>query len=157
MGKLLFYIVGLMFLILGSCSEEITPTPYEYTKVFTGENSKTWKLKFIEYTLDGAVDETFNLSCASDDQYVFYAGSERAYQATTGTQKCSSDESNVINDTWSFNNASATLTMVLPFFTESALPFIVREAKKKKLEIEIFLDEENTSSYRMHFESTDEN
>ncbi len=157
MSKQLLLFASLTLLVFSSCTEEITPTPYEYTKVFTGENSKTWKLKFIEYTLDGAVEETFNLSCASDDQYIFYAGSERAYKAITGAKKCSSDESDVINDAWSFNNASATLTMVLPFFTESGLPFIVREAKKKKLEIEIFLDEENSSSYRIHFESTDEN
>ena len=157
MGKIIISAAGLIFFVFSSCTEEITPTPYEYTKVFTGEKSKTWKLKFLEYTLDGKVEETFNLSCASDDQYVFYAGSERAYKAITGSVKCSVDESDVINDTWSFNNASATLTMVLPFFREEGLPFIVREAKKKKLEIEIFLDEANTSSYRMHFEATEEN
>lgn len=150
-------IVLIWLLIFGSCSEEVIPTPYQYTKIFTGENSKTWKLKFLEQTLDGDVEETFNVACGSDDQYIFYANSERAYKVITGTKKCASDESDVINDSWSFNNASATITMVLPFFTESSLPFIVREAKKNKLELEIFLDEENTASYRIHLELTSEN
>jgi hypothetical protein len=156
MGKIQLTAIGSLFILMSACTEQVTPTPYQYTKVFTGQNSKTWKLKFLEQTLDGKVEETFNLTCASDDEYVFYANSERAYKASTGFQKCAPDESIVINDTWSFNNASATLTMVLPFFTESSLPFIVREAKKNKMELEIFLDEKNTASYRIHFESTSE-
>ena len=155
MSKFQIALVGLLILV--SCSEEVIPTPYEYTKIFTGETSKTWKLKFLEQTLDGDVEETFNVSCGSDDQYVFYANSERAYKVTTGTKKCDVDESDVIDDSWSFNNASATLTMILPFFTTSSLPFIVREAKKNKLELEFFLDEENTKSYRIHLESVKEN
>ena len=44
--------------------------------------------------------------------------------------------------------------MLLPFFSATtAYPFIVREAENKTLELEIFLDEENTQSYRIHFES----
>ena len=157
MDKIKITIISLLFLILGSCTEEILPTPYEYTKIFTGEKSKIWKLNFLEQTLDGKVEETFNVPCAIDDEYIFYANSERAYKATTGSKKCASDESDVIDDSWTFNNASATLTMVLPFFTESSLPFIVREAKKNKLELEIFLDEENTTSYRIHLELFKEN
>ena len=156
MGKIHIALLSMLLLVVVSCTEEVTPTPYQYTTVFTGKNSKTWKVIFLEQTLDGAVEEKFNVACAIDDQYIFYANSERAYKATTGSKKCSSDESDVINDSWSFNNASATLTMVLPFFTESSLPFIVRVARKNKMELEIFLDEKNTSSYRIHFEATNE-
>jgi hypothetical protein len=152
-----FHIACFVLLVYGSCSEDISPTPYEYTKVFTGETSKTWKLKFLEQTLNGEVEETFNVSCGSDDQYTFYANAERAYKVTTGTKKCSAEEADVIDDSWSFNNASATLTMILPFFTDSSLPFVVREAKKNKLELEFFLDQENTSSYRIHLELSTEN
>ena len=152
-----FHITLVGLLIMCSCSEEVLPTPYEYTKIFTGENSKTWKLKFLEQTFDGNVEETFNVACGSDDQYTFYANSERAYKVTTGAKKCDTDESDVIDDSWTFNNASATLTMILPFFTESSLPFIVREAKKNKLELEFFLDEKNTASYRIHLELSNEN
>lgn len=157
MGKTKISFGSILLILLTSCSEEVTPTPYSYTKVFTGATSKTWIVKFLEQTLDGVVKETFNVSCASDDEYVFYANPERAYKATTSTKKCSTDEPDVINDTWSFNNASATLTMVLPFFSLSGLPFIVREAKKNDMVLEIFLDEKKTSSYRIHLESTKEN
>ncbi len=147
-----------LILLSLACSEEIKPTPYTYTTIFTGENSKTWKLKFLEQTLDGEVVETFNIACASDDRYIFYANTERAYEAVTGSQKCYQDpEAAVISDSWSFTNSSATLTMLLPFFsTDFSLPFIVREVKKNKMELEIFFDETSTESYRIHFDAVDE-
>ena len=157
MGKFLFAFSAVVLLFCNSCTEQVTPTPYTYTKVFTGENSKTWKVKFLEYTLDGKVDETFNLTCDANHLYTFYANSERAFEVVAGSNKCTTDEADKITDTWSFNNASATLTMILPFFTDSSLPFIVRDARKSKLELEFFLDEENTTSYRIHFEVTKEN
>ena len=148
----------LLLLMIGACTEQITPTPYTYTSVFTGAHSKTWTVKFLEQTQNGEVAETFKLdACWNDNEYTFYANSEHAFTATSGAAKCSDTEADVINDTWGFNNATATLTMVLPFFTESSLPFIVKEAKKGNMQLEIFLDENNTSSYRIHFESTSEN
>ena len=155
--KYSYLLVFSLVLLSFSCSEELKPTPYQYTTIFTGENSKTWKLKFLEETLDGDVIETFNIGCAADDKYIFYSNPERLYEAITGSQKCSSDEENKITDSWSFNNASATLTMLLPFFTtESSIPFIVREVKSNKMELEYFFNEENTESYRIHFEAIDE-
>ncbi len=152
------YILTLsLALLFFSCTEEIKPTPYEYTSIFTGANSKTWELKFVEETLNGDVVDRFNISCASDDEYIFYANTERSYEAVTGSQKCSDGEDDVITTAWSFNNATATLTMLLPFFTtEGSLPFIVREVKSNKMELEIFFDESNTGSYRIHFDATDE-
>jgi hypothetical protein len=141
-----------------SCSEELVPTPYTYTKVFTGENSKTWKIKFLEETYEGKVIERFPLNCATDDEYTFYANSEHTFEALTGTQKCDSTEPGLIEDVWTFTNASATLTMILPFFSvNSTVPLIVRAADDDEMELEIFLDEENTASYRIHFEVIDEN
>ncbi len=142
-----------------SCKDEITPTPYTYTKVFTGENSKTWKVKFLEETLDGEVIETFTIDCASDDKYIFYNNTDRRYEAITGNSKCfdNPEEADTIIDTWTFNNGFATITMILPFFDpEFSFPFIVREVESDKMELEIFFGE-NRSSYRIHFDATDEN
>ncbi len=153
------WVIGILQLTgIASCSEELKPTPYVYTKVFTGEHSKTWKVKFLEQTLNGDVIETFTVACASDDQYTFYANPEHAYQAKTGLNKCyTNPEPDVINYSWDFNNASATLSMLLPFFDPtSSLPFIVLEVKKDNMEVEIFLNEKNTKSYRIHFEATHE-
>ena len=142
-----------------SCSEEIKPMPYTYTQNFTGATSKTWKLSFLEETLNGKVIGTFSVSCAADDQYTFYANSERLYEVKTGSLKCYQDpEPALISDTWTFNNATATLTMILPFFRQdTSLPFIVKEVRKNKMEVEIFLDEPNTRSYRVHFDALSEN
>ena len=142
-----------------SCKEEPAPIPYTYTKVFTGEHSKTWKTKFFEQTLDGKVVETFNITCTTDDQFKFTANAERAYQVTSGSKKCNTDpvEEDVIIDNWDFVNATATMIMIFPVFDPiQRIPFIVREAKTNSMVLEYFFDEDGKESYRIHFESTDE-
>jgi len=150
---LIFYL--LIFMV--SCKEDVSPVPYTYTKIFTGENNKTWKVKFVEETLNGEVIASFVIDCASDDEYIFYNNFEHAFEARTGSKKCENpSEAAIITNTWSFTNGSSMLTMVLPFFTsEVALPFIVKEASQDKMELEIFFDEDK-SSYRIHFDATDE-
>lgn len=157
MKRFLLYFLFAVLVIFTGCSEEIAPTPYTYSKFFTGENSKTWKIKILEETLDGKVIDRFTLACATDDRYTFFAATGHAFEAVTGSNKCSAEEQNVIEDVWTFNNANATLTMLLPFFVvDSTLPFIVREVDENGMELEIFLDEANTSSYRIHFDVVDE-
>jgi hypothetical protein len=139
-----------------SCTEDITPTPYTYTKLITGENSKTWKIKSYEYVVDGEVDDRFTVDCSSDDEYIFYA-KDRAYQVDTGSKRCDETEIDLITDTWAFANSTATLTIILPAFTsEFALPFFVRELDDDDMELEIFLDNENTESYRIQLDAIDE-
>ena len=156
--KTTYILVLSLVLLVFSCSEEIKPTPYNYTTIFTGQNSKTWKLKFAEETLNGDVTETFNIACGTDDKYIFYADAERSYEAVNGSRNCQNQgDYGVIRTSWSFNNASATLAMLLPFFTtEGSIPLIVREVKGNKMELEYFFNEENTQSYRLHFDATDE-
>lgn len=144
-----------------SCSEELNPTPYTFSEKFTGKNNKTWKVKFLEITVDGDVVRTIGISCAIDDQHIFYANSERAYQVYTGNRKCAAEgeepEPDLISDSWAFSNATATLTIVVPFLTPNfRLPFFVREVDDNEMELEFFLDEANTESYRLHFEAIDE-
>ena len=142
-----------------SCSEKTDPQPYTYSKVFTGETKKTWKVTFLEETLNGEIVDTFTVGCGTDDEYIFYNNSEHTFEVITGNNKCDTapEEPDTIKDTWTFSNASATLTMILPFFTsDQSLPMIVRKVKGDKMELEIFLDEKNTSSYRVHFDAIDE-
>jgi len=150
------FIVSISVLTVISCSEELKPTPYTYTKIFTGENNKTWKIKLFEETLNGEVIDKFLPSCASDDKFKFYANTEHLFEAVSGSRKCAEDEPDVTSDSWSFSNANATLTMVLPIFADNSLPFFVREADEDDMKVEIFLDETNTASYRIHFEKVDE-
>jgi hypothetical protein len=151
-----YLLFSICLIVAMGCSEEFTPTPYNYTKVFTGENNKTWKIILFEETLNDEVVEKFLPSCVSDDRYVFFANSEHTLEAASGSRKCFEDEADITTDTWSFSNATATLTMILPILADNALPFIVREAEGDDMEIEIFFDETNTSSYRIHFEAIDE-
>ncbi|MDZ7647610.1 MAG: hypothetical protein U5K54_10790 [Cytophagales bacterium] len=96
--------------------------------------------------------ERFPLNCAVDDTYTFYANSERTFEALTENPKCSSTEPSLIEDVWSFTNASGnTLYGITFLFSDLTSPLIVRAADDDEMELEIFLDEENTASYRIHF------
>jgi len=147
---------GLLSIAVVACHQELEPTPYAYTQFFTGKISKTWAMTFLEYTKDGKVVDRFPIDCAKDDQYIFYSTSDRLYEMKSGSQKCSTDEADKLTDTWSFNNASATLTMIIPVLSSQSLPFIVRKVDKDDLTLEIFLDQEGIESYRIYFKLTDE-
>jgi len=139
-----------------SCSEELKPTPYAYTKLFTGENNKTWRIKLFEETLRDTVIARSLPSCLTDDSFVFYSNTEHLYETTSGSRKCFEDEAGQTTSSWSFSNSTATLTIVIPFLSDNALPFFVREADEDDMTIEIFFDEESTESYRLHFSAIDE-
>jgi hypothetical protein len=154
------WVIGFLLIAwVTSCTEAVVPTPYTYTKVFTGEHSKTWKAKFFEQTLDGTVVQTFAVSCMTDDLFTFTANSEHSYKVATGSKKCNTSpaEGDVILDTWAFVNPSATLQIILPVFDPAnRTSFIVREAKKNGMVLEIFFDATGKESYRIHFEVTSE-
>ena len=156
MRAIIQFFVGVGFLIVISCSEELKPTPYTYTKVFTGENNKTWKVTLFEETLDGEIIDKFMPGCLTDDQFIFYANTDHLFEATSGSKKCFTDEPALTQNTWTFSNANATLTMVLPILSDNALPYFVRDVDDNDLEVEIFFDEANTASYRIKFEAIDE-
>lgn len=137
-----------------SCSEALKPVPLTYTKVFTGDDHKSWSIQYLQFKQEGKGDQTFGLdACQADDKYIFYANPDREYAIDNNSTTCTSDigVSNSITDTWSFVNATATLTIIIPVFSDSALPFFVRSATDKQLVLEIFTDQSNTSSYRIYF------
>ncbi|MEO7989250.1 MAG: hypothetical protein ABI663_06895 [Chryseolinea sp.] len=157
--KLSFTLFSCLVLFGSSCTEEIQPTPYNSTTIFSGANSKTWKMKFMEIAFNGEVVQTDIDACSTDDKFIFYANSEHTLEVTTGSKKCDSNpaEASTIVDSWSFNDATATLTMLYPpLATDGGLPFIVREVKGNKMELEIFLNQSNTVGYRIHFDAVDE-
>ena len=139
-----------------SCSEDIKPTPYTYTRFFTGANSKTWKVKLFEQTLDGKVVDRFLPSCLTDDRFVFQANSDHGYQTTSGSRKCFDEEQASTVNTWSFVNATATLTMVFPLFDDNPIPFFVRKANNEDFEAELYFGDTQAESYRIQFELVDE-
>jgi hypothetical protein len=150
------FLFGLVGWFASSCREDIEPTPYLYTRYFTGEISKTWAMTLVEYTEDGEVIDRFAIDCAKDDEYIFYATSDRLYEVNSNVDKCFEEEEDTLIDTWSFNNASAQLTIILPILSSQQLPFIVRKVDDDDLTLEIFLDQEGIESYRIYFKLTDE-
>ncbi|MEO5978104.1 MAG: hypothetical protein ABIS36_26565 [Chryseolinea sp.] len=152
--KLLILVLGLISVF--SCEEELKPMPFTFTKFFTGATSKTWKVSFFEETLNGTVTDNFLPGCIADDQFKFYANAEHLYETTSGTNKCFEDEAGLTSSSWSYTTNNATLIMLLPIFSSDPLPFFVRKVNKDDLQIEIFLDDKNTASYRIHLKVIDE-
>ncbi|MBX2916466.1 MAG: hypothetical protein KF856_14445 [Cyclobacteriaceae bacterium] len=155
---LTFSLIVITVLVIG-CSEEIKPSPYTYSQLFSGKNQKTWAFKSIVLWEKGKSDTNLSLiSCISDDLYIFYADAEKKYEITNGATKCAADEPDIVlTDTWSFVNGGATLNIVIPFLSDLTLPYIVREVSASNMVLEIFINESNTQSYRMAFQSTSEN
>lgn len=157
--NLLFYF---LFLLIGSlgCTESAEPKPYSYSKIFTGEVSKTWKLDRLVFREKGKTDEILGLSnCEKDDLYTFYANDEKLFEVDNGTIACASDNGNdlLVSYVWEFNQAKASLSMVTPnIFGYFFIPFIVKDADDKAMELELFLDEDATVSYVLFFKLVDE-
>ncbi|MBL0745264.1 hypothetical protein [Chryseolinea lacunae] len=155
-----------LLLLASACNEELKPKPYTYTQVFTGESSRSWKLTRLTIKEDGKGDVNFNEAdlrqalgaCAADDLYTFHADPQKTFEVLEGATTCKPGDPQVyLTDTWSFSNANATLSFVFPVLADVRLPYFVRNVDDSQMEIEIFLDENNTSSYRMVFKATNSN
>jgi len=147
---------GLLTVI--SCSEDFTPTPFTFTKLFTGENNKTWTIDLIEISVDGNVVDRFAEDCLKDDRFIFHANDEHSYEAHSGRSKCFQvePEPDFVLDTWSYSSATATLTFVIPRVSDISRPYFVREVDEDDMIVEFFFDQANTESARIHFEAIDE-
>jgi hypothetical protein len=155
----------IIFSLALSCSEEIKPIPFDYSRILSGNTSKTWVLRrwVLLRERDGQVDFTFNEysdlnPCMRDDRYIFYRNPEKAYEVNNGFLKCSANEPDVLlSDTWSFTNAGATFYFVLPLIADFAVPFIVKEIDNKNLTLMVYLDQAGTVKWEFGFESISEN
>ena len=145
-------------LIFASCSEDPKPIVNEFYKIITGKTKKTWKVTGIKWTGDEKEDINYSLSsCYKDDLYTFYANEERLYEVSNGPSKCSDSEPDqLVSDSWSFVNATSTLTIVFPLLSDSSLPYFVRKVTSKEMTLEIYIDQDNTYSYAITLQSVSE-
>ncbi len=103
-------------LLVAACSESKEPEPITFYQVFTGKTQKSWVVTGVTWTGEGQSDINYSLNaCYADDEYIFYANADRRYQVTNGSRKCDSTEPDIlVDDSWSFVNATATLTIAAP-------------------------------------------
>lgn len=143
-----------------SCSEDFTPKPLTFTKLFTGETNKTWDLSKVQSREKNKNVVTYNLSsCQGDDRYTFYANAERLYEVTNGRNSCDAGEEDLlVSYTWEYNSASATLNLVLPhLFGNFIVPFTVMEIDDDDMILELALNDDSTTAYILYFTKIDEN
>jgi hypothetical protein len=159
--KLSFFVFfALVIIATTSCSEDVKPTPFTFSKNFTGDNDKTWSIDKLVLRETGKKDQTLSLeTCESDDQYKFYANDEKLFEVYNGNKKCATDEDDLIlSYQWSYASANANLTMVVPhIFGNFLIPFIVKKVDSDEMQLEVFLNEENTISYLLYFKVVNEN
>lgn len=141
--------------IMLSCSETKEPSPLLFTKAFTGNDHKSWTVQFIVLKQAGKGDQRLSFSpCESDDIYTFYTGPDRLFTIDDHSTNCTNGgTSKDITDTWSYNSATATLNIIMPPLSDHQLPFFIRSVNDDQLVLEIFLDQDNTRSYRIYFSS----
>lgn len=153
--KISFYCFLGAACFFASCSEVLKPDPLLYTQIFTGTDHKSWSITNLQFLQDGKGDVSYQLQpCELDNQYIFYANTDRHYQVRNGAAKCDTTEGDVlVDDTWSYVTATATLTANIYILGDQALPFIVKSADKSQMTLEIFADQDNTSSYRIYFKA----
>ncbi|HZY81306.1 MAG TPA: hypothetical protein VFE50_17405 [Cyclobacteriaceae bacterium] len=151
--KMKRYMIVALLSMLIACSEPIEVKPFTYPQVFTGDGvRKAWSIRSVQLLQKGKGTQTFRFDpCTLDDLYVFYNNSERSYQVTMGATKCEDTDPVVIADSnWSFVNATATLTIVMPLLSDSPLPFVLNEIDETKMVLDIYFDD-NNSNYRFNF------
>ena len=159
--RFLLAVVSGCLILLNSCTEIKEPQPLTYTQLLTGSEKKTWVLTSFEVIDEGEgsgdipATQLFSNNCELDDQYVFYAGSERKYEFSNGPTKCSPTEAEILlTDQWAFTNANATLEFAFPLLAGSnRLPFTVRSLTETKMVLEIYLGENIDASYTFTFTS----
>jgi hypothetical protein len=150
-------LIGLLF-ILFACTEEVVVKPFDYPKIFTGEDHRSWVIRSFQIVREGrgtisGDPVSFFGACVADDIYTFHYNSERSYVITDGAKKCSASDPDVIVDSsWSFVNSTSTLTIIMPILSDQPLPFTLKEVDDTKLVIDIYYDE--TSAYRFNFKTT---
>jgi hypothetical protein len=151
------YLAIILLMILAGCTEEPEVIPYDYTRVFTGDDKKGWSIRSYQYLEEGKAPQTGRLpDCLSDDVYIFFANEERRMEIRDSDEKCVPEDPDLLTEgTWGFSNTSATLSLPFPLLADplvfGAVPFIVRDADEDSMTLEIFFGEENEFSYRFSF------
>jgi len=151
-----FILIGLLITLLAACTEQVDITPYDFPKVFTGESSRSWKLRSLQLIREGkgAVPLTVR-ACEADDIYTFYFNSDRRYTVSNGASKCSDSEpDDLVDSNWGFINSTSTLTIMMPLFGDGDIPFTLKEADDTKMTIDIYVDEAKTAAYRVNLRVT---
>lgn len=150
------HLIIALAVLLFSCTEKVEPTPYTYPQLISGKEKKAWKLNAISFIEDGKNDINYSLpECILNDLYTFYGNQEKRMEASEGASKCSASDPNIfLQDSWSFVNATASLTFIFPLLADVPLPYIVTELNGSNMTLEIFADQEATQKFRMKFRAT---
>jgi hypothetical protein len=109
---------GISFLLLAAvlmgCSEELDPKPAEYSKLLTGEKSKTWSLTRLYFVFENEQFDPVDITnllpqCERDDQYTFFREG-KVLEIQEGPSKCNPEDNDLIaRTTWDIVNANASL------------------------------------------------
>lgn len=145
--------------LFGGCSEKIEPIPNTYSQLLTGTEKKTWRmvsLQVFDNGQSGSVTPIANSGiapCIYDDLCTFYANDVRKFEASEGATKCqTTDDDLYLTDTWTLNNADASLEFYLPILN-GKFPWTIKNLTANVLTIEYYFEDIN-ASYRFTLNAT---
>jgi hypothetical protein len=137
-----------------ACSEPVEVEPLTYSEIITGETKRAWSIRSLQLVRPGKADITYRiLDCEVDDLYVFYNNPEKTFQVLIG-QVCNEGDPQIAESSWSFVNATSTLTMLIPLLTDppyGLVPFVLKEIDDQKMVLDVYLDDQGTA-YRINFQ-----
>lgn len=115
MKKATIYLLILFGLSTIQCSESIEETPYTYSQMLTGEESKSWRLTEMFLLQDDFESLDYNIfsECFDDDEFVFYNNAQKLYEAKQGSRRCFEGDDVYLTDRWYIVNATATISFPL--------------------------------------------
>ncbi|QHT65535.1 hypothetical protein GXP67_02060 [Rhodocytophaga rosea] len=157
MNKFTYLIVLLMVmsLCLAGCSEEFEPTPLTYSKLLSGDSSKTWRLTGYSIVEEGKQPLTFDLNdpsdpdnCVYDELYTFYADEGRTFEISQGEDKCIDGPDIYYTGSWSIVNANATVNFGTPLFGIGG--YTIKRLTERSMTVELFVNQYNFA-YRLVF------
>lgn len=157
MNKLRNVFQLLTFLLIATygCSEKHDPQPYTFSKMLTGDASKTWRLSGYQIVEAGKEPISFNLNdpndpdyCLYDDLYTFYADEGRTLEISQGELKCLDAPDIYYTGDWALVNATATLNFASLFFGVGG--YTIKRLTQQSMTLELYVREFNFS-YRLTF------
>lgn len=144
-----------LFIILSGCSEKNDPQPLTYSKMLTGNTSKTWRLTGYQIVEAGRDPISFPVNdpsdpdyCLYDDLYTFYADEGRTLEISQGDLKCLDAPNIYYTGNWAMINATATLNFASLFFGVGG--YTIKRLTEQSMTLELYVKEFNFS-YRLTF------
>ncbi len=104
-------------LFMSGCKEDLEPEPATYSRLLTGDESKSWQRISRDLIIEiGGVTDTIGFNrgippCQTDDVFIFYREG-RVFELGEGNSRCDEeDESVIVSGRWRLNQVNRIIDL----------------------------------------------